>query len=214
MQNLSMTEKSASSQKQLPNVVAEDTLDLRKLLIQVIVGLILLMTALALIGYFLHQPVEKLAKFLIAQYGGFVVMLGFMLPDALALPIPNDVFSILGLRGGLSFGVVVIWASAGTLIGGAIGYWIGRWLGTHRRMIKFFEGRGAKAYTLTRQYGLWALAIAAFTPFPYSIVCWSAGAVKIPFRHFLLVSLLRVPRVALWLWLMNMGYISMTQQII
>lgn len=49
------------------------------------------------------------------------------------------------------------------------------------------------------RYGLLALALAALTPLPYSLVCWACGATKVRTVPFILVSLLRVPRVAIYL---------------
>jgi membrane protein YqaA with SNARE-associated domain len=97
----------------------------------------------------------------------------------------------------------------GSILGGTVGFFIGRTLGTTQWMIRFFQTRGAEAYAITKRYGLVALALAAFTPIPYSIVCWACGAVKIRLRDFLLISLLRIPRVALYLWLIQQGFVAM-----
>jgi len=192
-----------------PQVDIEDPLDLRKILIQVAIGAALIALFLAFIGYFFREPLLAMSKKFVDLFGGFGVALGFMLPDAFTVPLPNDAFTFIGLKGGLAFWKVVAWGSAGSIAGGSIGYLIGRWLGTRRWVIRFFEGRGAEAYALTRKYGLIGLAIAAFTPFPYSIVCWASGAVRLPFLQFLIVSLLRIPRIALFLWLMKLGFFHM-----
>jgi uncharacterized membrane protein YdjX (TVP38/TMEM64 family) len=52
------------------------------------------------------------------------------------------------------------------------------------------------------------VAVAAITPLPYSIFCWAAGAGKLPFRRFLLVSLLRIVRVAGYLYLIQLGLLG------
>ncbi len=196
------------STQQLPDI-EEGQINLRKILIQFGIGLLLLMISLALVGYYFRQPLLNLSNTFVKTFGAYGVALGFFLPDAFTIPFPNDAFTFLGLQGGLGFWECVIWGSAGSLLGGTVGFWIGRLLGTTQWMINFFRSRGSEAYAITRRYGLVALAIAAFTPIPYSIVCWACGAVAIKFRHFLLISLLRIPRVALYLWLIQLGFISM-----
>lgn len=198
-----------SATAQQITVAEEGQINVRKILIQVGIGLLILMVALALIAYFFRAPLLSLSKTFVSRFGAFGVALGFFIPDAFTIPFPNDAFTFLGLQGGLSFWTCVTWASVGSILGGSVGYLIGRTLGTTQWMIRFFQTRGAEAYAITRRYGRVALALAAFTPIPYSIVCWACGAVKISFRDFLLISLLRIPRVALYLWLIQQGFVAM-----
>ncbi len=190
-------------------VIEHGEINLRKILTQFAIGLLLLMIVLGLVGYFYRQPLLNLSKVFVTQFGVYGVALGFFIPDAFTIPFPNDTFTFLGLQGGLGFWTCVLWGSIGSLLGGTTGYWIGRLLGTRQWMIHFFHGRGAEAYAITYRYGFIALAIAAFTPIPYSIVCWACGAVNLKFRYFLLISLLRIPRVALFLWFIQAGFIAM-----
>lgn len=192
-----------------PPVEEVGEINLRKILIQFAIGLALLMTAMGLVGYLYRQPLMRLSKTFVENLGGFGVALGFFIPDAFTVPFPNDAFTFLGLQGGLSFWETVAWGTGGSILGGVVGFWIGRLLGTREWMIRFFKGRGAEAYAITYRYGKVALAIAAFTPIPYSIVCWACGAVNIKFRYFCLISLLRFPRVALYLYLIQKGFIAM-----
>ena len=58
------------------------------------------------------------------------------------------------------------------------------------------------------RYGMTAVAVAAITPLPYSIFCWAAGAGRLDFRAFFLVSQLRILRVAGYLYLIQLGLFS------
>ena len=51
---------------------------------------------------------------------------------------------------------------------------------------------------LIRRYGTWAVALAAFTPLPYSTISWLAGMLGVPPGKYALASLLRAPRFALY----------------
>jgi membrane protein YqaA with SNARE-associated domain len=172
----------------------------------VIVGLV---GAVALVGYYFREPLLRISRSFVDTLGGLGVTLGFFLPDAFTIPLPNDVVSVLGLAGGMSFFEVTCWASAGSLAGGTVGYWIGRYLRTTRFVQRVLSRGGGIAQQILSRYGVTAVAIAAITPLPYSIFCWAAGAGKLPFQTFLAVSApLRVIRVAGYLYLIQLGLLS------
>ena len=180
----------------------------RQLLVSTVLGLGALVAAVAAVAYFARAPLVAASRMFVDVLGGFGVALGFFLPDAFTVPLPNDVVSVLGLAGGMSFTAVVAWGTAGSLVGGSVGYLIGRFLGKRERVQRFFEGPGAEIHALLKRYGIAAVAIAALTPLPYSIACWAAGAAKVRFSHFFLVSQLRIIRVAGYLYLIELGLVS------
>ncbi|MCA9701898.1 MAG: VTT domain-containing protein, partial [Myxococcales bacterium] len=114
--------------------------------------------------------------------------------------------------GGMEFWKVVAWGSLGSLAGGSTGWAIGRWfIARSARLEAFMQRRGGDDMREhLRRGGRWFLAVAAVTPVPYSITCWAAGATKLPYGEFLLISLLRIPRVALFLWLLERGFVSLS----
>jgi membrane protein YqaA with SNARE-associated domain len=169
------------------------------------------MAILGVIAFAFREPLEKLSKIFVRELGGPGVALGFYIPDAFTIPIPNDAFSAFGYFGGMGFWEVVAWASLGSILGGCTGFAIGRGLAHTPRMQRFMSRRGAEVHGLVRAYGVWALLLAAVTPLPYSVACWAAGALDMRFRRFLLVNVLGRPvRVAGFLYLMKLGVLSFT----
>jgi membrane protein YqaA with SNARE-associated domain len=185
-------------------------LDIRKVTWQATLAIFVVLGALVLAGKFLWEPVHALAHLFVEHLGGLGVAVGFFLPDGFNVPMPVDIFSTLGWLGGLGFWWVVFCASIGSLSGGCCGFWIGRKLRHTRWFKRLMQGRGAEVHGLVVHYGGQALAIAALTPIPYSIACWSCGALDMRFKRFCLISLLRIPRVAGYLWLIQIGVISFT----
>lgn len=159
----------------------------------------------------LYQPqVEAVARGIVERTGGWGVGLGFFLVDAFSLPIPNDIFSVFGRMGGLAFWEVVAWASVGSIVGGSMGWWIGRdliskiaWLRT------WVQSQGDESVARVQKWGAWFVGVAAVTPMPYSLVCWGAGIVRLPFLPVLAASTLRVVRVGLYLWLIEQGIVDL-----
>lgn len=185
--------------------------DLRRTLLAFVVGFGALFLAVWLLLYFQQARVVALSEWFVARLGGPGVALGFFIPDAFTVPLPNDAFTMFGRLGGMGFWTVVAWGSAGSILGGSAGWAIGYWgLSRMPALRRYFERKGAVILERVQRAGLVALAVAALTPVPYSITCWAAGAVKMPFGSFLAVSSLRIVRVAFYLWLIEVGVVSLS----
>ena len=188
--------------------IPEGELNLRGLVIRAlvaIVGLVALVGGLALIW---QDELIGLGEVFVEELGLIGLFLGFFLPDALPLPLPHDVFSGLCLIGGVAFPLIVAVASCASLCGGSVGFFIGRKLSHTPWFMRIMAKHGADAHALVRRYGGPAVAIGAITPLPYFIVCWSAGALQMQYKRFILWSLLRVPRVAGYLFLVQLGFLD------
>jgi len=64
-------------------------------------------------------------------------------------------------------------------------------------------GRGRLLFS---RYGLYAVILAAFTPIPFSTVCWIAGIFEMDRKLFFIGTLWRVPRFLLWFLVLGLGY--------
>lgn len=190
-------------------------LDLRRVMLTAVVAMMGFTVVAALLGWLFHEPLLGVGRWFVDSFGGVGIAIGFFLPDAFTLPIPNDAFTAFGLWGGMGFWRVVAWGSLGSLAGGSTGWAIGRYfLARSAKLQAFINARGGEEMRaqLVRG-GRWFLAIAAVTPIPFSVTCWAAGATKMPYWEFVTISLLRIPRVAGFLWLIQMGFVSITDAI-
>lgn len=168
-------------------------------------GLLLLMGLLAIPVTLYKGELLDACRYFVSQFGGLGVALGFLIPDMVPIPFTQDIFTGMAVLGGMPFWEALVWATGGSLIGGSIGFWIGRGIGHTARFKRFVKGRGAQAHLLVQQRGSWAVAIGAVTPIPYSVICWSCGALDFPYGRLMLISLLRIPRIAFYLWLIVAG---------
>lgn len=187
---------------------ASAAFDVRALLIRICVGIVLLFVALAALGYTFKAELFAISEAFVQRLGMWGVFFGFLIPDATALPLPHEAFSTFALIGGIGFWSIVGAASAGSLIGGTLGFFIGRRLQHTRLYQSIMTTRGAEMHRLVERHGVTAVAIGALSPLPYSLSTWAAGALGMPFRTFILVSLLRIPRVAFYLWLVQLGVLT------
>ena len=191
-----------------PALPASAMLDPRRLVLSTVAALAALMATVAVVGYFFREPLLHVSTLFVQHFAGPGIAIGFFLPDAFTLPLPNDVVTLLGLNGGMGFVEVCAWATGGSLVGGVTGYWIGRYLRGTKLVRRIFEKTGGQAQAILDRYGAVAVAVAAVTPLPYSIFCWAAGAGRLRFSTFVLVSQLRVIRVAGYLYLLQLGLFS------
>ncbi len=108
-------------------------------------------------------------------------------------PVPPDVLlialSVALPRKSFKFALV---CSAGSLMGGCFGYFIGwQFMASVGEAIVRFYGLEDK-YQYIQQlyvaYDAWAVAIAGFTPIPYKVFTITAGAFRIDFVVFVIAS--------------------------
>lgn len=110
-------------------------------------------------------------------------------------PIPPDVFLIAlcvaAPRKSFTFAAI---CSVGSVIGGVLGYWLGYgFMDTIGLQILDWYGLHDKydvVKDLYQRYDAWAVGAAGFTPLPYKLFTITAGAFKLNFLTFTLVSIL------------------------
>ncbi|MEM9460594.1 MAG: VTT domain-containing protein [Myxococcota bacterium] len=188
----------------------EPELDPRRLLWSSVLALLGLVAVVAILGAWFREPLVSTGRWFVDTLGGPGVAIGFAIPDAFTVPIPNDAFLALGRAGGMSAVPLCAWAMLGSLSGGSLGWVLGRLLRRTRGVDRFLTGRGAALDRALRRRGLWVVAIAAITPLPYSLSAWAAGSTGMPFGRFLLVSQCRIIRVVGALALVDLGLMSWT----
>lgn len=124
-------------------------------------------------------------------------------------PIPPDVFLIAMCIAAptRAFKYAAICA-AGSVLGGAFGYGLGLWFmdSLGQQIIGWYglEDKYLTVQNLYQDYDAWAVGAAGFTPLPYKLFTITAGAFKIDFTTFVLVSLVsrsaRFLLVAAFIW--------------
>ena len=139
-------------------------------------------------------------------YGSWALFL-LALSESSFFPVPPDVL-LIALAVSIpkkSFKYALI-CTAGSLIGGCLGYLIG-WqfmITVGEKIIQFYGLTHKMQYIkdLYMQYDAWAIGIAGFTPIPYKVFTISAGAFDINFTVFVITSAIsRAARFFLVAWL-------------
>jgi membrane protein YqaA with SNARE-associated domain len=137
----------------------------------------------------LRALVEWTTGWATTPYGG-MALLAIAFAESSFFPVPPDVLLIpLALAKtswALLFAAV---ATAGSLAGGILGYFIGD-KGGRPLLQRFFKPeKVALVQGYYRRYDVWAVGLAGFTPIPYKLFSISAGAFGLDLKRFVLASI-------------------------
>lgn len=116
--------------------------------------------------------------------------------EAILFPVPPDLLLIAMCLGSVAANVgwlCFVWAlvcTAGSVMGGVGGYFIGLKGGRPIAERLYNKEKIAAADKLYGKYSVWAVAIAGFTPVPYCIFTVLSGALRMRLPLFVLVSIL------------------------
>lgn len=141
----------------------------------------------------IRRSYDYCMKWIQTPYGVWVLF-WLAVAESSFFPIPPDIFmmALCIATPKKSFRYAAI-CSAGSVIGGALGYGLGfGFMDTIGNRILSWYGLTEKyqvVQDLYRQYDAWAVGAAGFTPLPYKLFTVTAGAFKIDFVTFMLVSL-------------------------
>lgn len=182
-----------------------DELNLRPILWRMLLAILAVTLLAGAAGWFVADEVVELGTSFVESFGLWGIAASFFIPDTTAIPIPPEPFLALGLAGGIPYWKIVLAASAGSILGGSLAFGASRLLRRVPWVHKKLEARAETVHALVDRYGVRAVVIGAVTPLPYSLIAWTAGVMGMPYRTFLVVSLLRVPRIAFYLMLMWLG---------
>jgi membrane protein YqaA with SNARE-associated domain len=120
--------------------------------------------------------------------GWWLFLLAFA--ESSFFPVPPDVLLVtLGVatpERAIWYGLV---CSAGSVLGGIVGYGIGLYGGRPLVYRVFSETKIHAVEKLYDRFNAWATGIAGLTPIPYKVFTIAGGAFKVNFRVFLLASL-------------------------
>ncbi len=84
---------------------------------------------------------------------------------------------------------------------GLLGYYIGRNFSKTPFFVRIKEKYLSAYQNQLRKYGGYIIFVGAVTPVPFSAVCMLAGSVDFPFKSFMLISISRLLRFAVYGWM-------------
>ena len=132
----------------------------------------------------------------------FIIFLIYFTSELVIGIIPPEVFMIWALRNGsiAQYMILILILALISYLAGLAGYFFGRYLNT-TLVYRFIRMKFlTKMERKLNIYGLYIIIVAALTPLPFSGVSMLVGSVKYPLRKYILYSLTRFVRFAVYSW--------------
>ncbi len=168
----------------------------------------LLVGAFLLLVVFFREPLKAAGHWFYDTVGVWGAFIGVFLSDSIGIPIVLDIYLAAAVAAEEPTLPVLVAGCAGSVLGGCAAYFLGvrfydwQWL---RERLAPLEGE-----KLFEKWGVTAVAIAAWTPLPFSVTCWLAGMFRMPFGRFFLTTLHRIPRALVTYALLQLGWTAAT----
>ncbi len=164
-----------------------------------LLALLLLYAIASAVGKLFAGPLQDAGRALASFLGLPGFALGTFLADGMHFPVPPQFYMMLTVALDRPVGWSLLSIILGSLLGGAVGFAIARqishWPWLERR---FARMRMAHTLRLMQHHPYRSVVIASLTPVAYSWLCYLAGFYRFSPRAFLLLSLLRVPKLLLY----------------
>lgn len=153
---------------------------------------IFLILTLILLSYLYKETIQEMFSTIISLLGlSGVFIVSFFLDVLFFQPISPAIFLITMIYSNEIYWFHIFLAvSLGSLMGSIIDYSLGKRYGHYIFSFFISEEKTNKVKLLFNKYANYAIVIGAFTPVPYSLICWSSGMSKIPFRIFFIYAMI------------------------
>lgn len=172
----------------------------RRSLVRAAVVLLLLVGGLAVVGQVWEQELLAAVRWILDTVGLPGLCGVLFVSDSFITPFPPDALLVVVSKSGLrdQWPLIVLLFGVVSVVAGNVGWWLGGRLGSTRAPRAYLRRFGRMPHALVERYGRRAVAIGALTPVPFSVTCWAAGMLDMPWRRFWPVTLLRIPRFFLY----------------
>lgn len=151
----------------------------------------------AIIGWRWRSELEHFGRWFVERFGAAGMAGGAFLADGLHFPLPPQFYLLTGIAGG--YGTLPALASvlAGSIAGGFVAFALARRVAG----VPFFEKRFSTTRhvvrSLLRARGRWGLVIAGMLPVSYFVLCVLGGMMRLRYRDYAILGLMRIPRLVL-----------------
>lgn len=180
--------------------------DIRKNLIRLGIAFLIVLGIVVVLRVLFGDHIEAFAQTLVDKFGLMGIFFSTLILDSLVLGISPDFVLFVAIAGEMDPLRILLAISIASILGGNIGYFIGRYLGNLKIVHKRIEPYERKGHYLMEKYGIWAVIVGAMTPIPFSTICWIAGMLEMKYTHFLAGVVWRIPRYLLWYIVFRIGF--------
>lgn len=143
----------------------------------------------------------------VERFGLAGVALGTYIADGFHFPLPPQFYMLLAIAAGRTPLAIIAATSLGSVLGGMSGFLLARRIGRLPRISAWIDrSSGGIVTQLTQRHAVQAVIIVSLTPIAFSVLCYVAGLYRLRRTTLLLMLALRVPKLALYFYLVKSGW--------
>jgi membrane protein YqaA with SNARE-associated domain len=165
--------------------------------VRVVLSVAILVGIVTFVGWRYRAELTHFGTWFVGRFGVVGMIGGAFLADGFHVPLPPQFYLLTGIAGAYPHVVVVAAVLLGSELGGLTAFALARLAGG----ATFIDARIAKPKALLRKMiakrGYFGLALATLLPISYSILCIATGAMRLPYRAYVVLAAMRVPRILL-----------------
>jgi membrane protein YqaA with SNARE-associated domain len=161
---------------------------------RLVLGVTIFLGAVALAGYVFRAELERFGTWFVGTFGPVGMALGAFLADGLHFPLPPQFYLLTGLAGGATLGVAFTSVLVGSVAGGLFAFSLARRAVRASFLERRTRASRALVEGLVRRHGLLGVAIAGTLPVSYFVLCSLGGLMRLPYRAYAVIAVMRVPR--------------------
>jgi membrane protein YqaA with SNARE-associated domain len=178
-----------------------------RVLLRFLLGAAAFLAVVVLLVRSFRPELEGLGRGFVSHFGLFGFTLGSYLADGFHFPVPPQFYMLLSLGAGTSKLATLFAITVGSLAGGVSGYAVSRRLVRFPRLGRWIERSGGRfRKQLEGRNAYRSAVIASVTPVAFSMQCYLSGLYRLPRRAFAVILLLRIPKLLLFYWLVQLGW--------
>ena len=164
---------------------------------RLVLGFAIFVALVSLIAWAFREPLTRFGASFVGRFGLAGMGIGAFLADSVHFPIPPQFYLLTGIAGGRAHPGVVGSVLAGSELGGLAAFALGRALGNVRALSRRTTRERKLLTDLVARRGMFGLALATLLPVSFCLLCLSSGAMRLPYRAYAVLGIMRIPRIAL-----------------
>jgi membrane protein YqaA with SNARE-associated domain len=165
--------------------------------LRVVASFALLVAIVSFLGWAFRAELSRFGGWFVASFGFLGMAAGAFLADSIHFPIPPQFYLLTGVAGGYEVAIALFAVLIGSELGGLTAFVLARGVGRVPIVARRLEAARTLLTGLIQRQGYLGLAAATLLPISFSILCMTSGAMRLPYKAYGVLAVMRVPRILL-----------------
>lgn len=163
--------------------------------LRLLFGFALFLGAITLLAWAFHPQLQRIGHWFIERFGIFGMVVGTFLADGFHFPVPPQFYLLTAVAGGADPVGSVVGVLAGSVLGGLAAFAIGQRVAGFEVVSRWARAPRVLLRRLLAKHGNWGLVVAGLLPLSYWLLCSASGLLRLPYRAYGIIALMRIPRI-------------------